>query len=58
MERFTLKDSTYYEKALCRLQELENKLESGLLLELPCKFGDTVYDVDMYGCVRCKDNIE
>ncbi len=36
MERFTNKDSTYYEKAMQRLQELENKIESRLLIELPC----------------------
>jgi hypothetical protein len=33
-DRFTRADSTYYEKALQRLQELENKLESGQLVEL------------------------
>ena len=27
----------------CRLQELENKIEAGTLVELPCKAGDTVY---------------
>ena len=26
-----------------RLQELENKIEDGTLIELPCKVGDTVY---------------
>lgn len=35
-DRFTRKDSTYYEKALVRLQELENKIEKGEILELPC----------------------
>ena len=29
--------------ALVRLAELEDKIESGYLLELPCKVGDTVY---------------
>ena len=29
-----------------RLAELEDKLEEGTLVELPCKVGDTVYSVD------------
>ena len=28
-----------------RLSELENKIENGTLIELPCKVGDTVYCV-------------
>ena len=28
-----------------RLQELENKIENGTLIELPCKVGDTMYQV-------------
>ena len=31
--------------ALVRLAELEDKIENGQLLELPCKVGDTVYKV-------------
>lgn len=38
MERFTRKDGTYYEKAMQKLQEYENKLESGRLVELPEPF--------------------
>lgn len=33
-------------KALERLSELEDKLEEGTLVELPCKVGDTFYSVD------------
>lgn len=33
-----------------RLAELEDKLENGLLVELPCKVGDTVYIVGNYDC--------
>lgn len=29
-----------------RLSELEDKLEAGTLVELPCKMGDTVYQTD------------
>lgn len=29
-----------------RLAELEDKLEAGTLVELPCKVGDTVYQTD------------
>ena len=28
---------------LCRLAELEDKIEQGTLIELPCKVGDTIY---------------
>lgn len=31
-----------------RLAELENKIENGTLIELPCKIGDTVYFVNRY----------
>ncbi len=34
MKRLTNKDSTYYEKAISRLQKLEDKLESGQLREV------------------------
>lgn len=30
-------------KALQRFAELENKIENGTLVELPCKVGDTIY---------------
>ena len=32
-----------YEKVVNRLTELEDKIEQGTLIELPCKVGDTVY---------------
>lgn len=44
-ERFTHEDSTYYEKALVRLQELENKIAKGEIVELPCKIGDPIWVV-------------
>ena len=31
--------------ALVRLAELEDKINNGTLIELPCKVGDTVYEV-------------
>lgn len=31
-----------------RLAELEDKIENGTLMELPCKAGDTVYEVFKY----------
>ncbi len=34
-------------KAIRQLAEYENKIESGQLVELPCKIGDTVYKVDL-----------
>lgn len=35
-----------------RLAELEDKIEQGTLIELPCKVGDTVYYVLDYGSVK------
>ena len=32
-----------FKNALNRLAELEDKIEQGTLIELPCKVGDTVY---------------
>lgn len=67
------KDRNYYnemdnidvDEMYDRLAELEDKIEQGLLLELPCKVGDTVYrvvsrcsdinrcdDIDQYICRR------
>lgn len=36
----------YWAKALDRLAELEDKIEQGLMIELPCKIGDTVYEIE------------
>ena len=36
-------DIEYENEAYNRLAELEDKLEQGTLIELPCKVGDTVY---------------
>ena len=36
---------TWNEKALKKLKELEDLEEQGLLLRLPCKVGDTLYQV-------------
>ena len=60
-KRLTIKnsDGTYsqptdltFEKAFYRLAELEDKLENGTLIELPCKVWDKVY------VVNGKDEIE
>lgn len=37
-----IKHETFY----YRLRELEDKIEAGKLVELPCKVGDTVYQTD------------
>lgn len=37
---------------LDRLAELEDKIEQGKLIELPCKVGDTMYYVLDYGSVK------
>lgn len=36
-------------KAINRLAELEDKLESGLLIEIPCKMDDNVYYITPLG---------
>lgn len=36
------------EELLDRLAELEDKIEAGTLVELPCKEGDIVYSVNWY----------
>lgn len=38
-------DKKCYEIMKNRLVELEDKIENGTLIELPCKVGDTVYEV-------------
>lgn len=41
-------------RAVDRLAELENKIEQGTLIELPCKVGDTVYFVCGYNIAEYK----
>jgi hypothetical protein len=36
----------YFASGLNRLAELEDKIEKGTLIELPCKVGDTVYVIN------------
>lgn len=45
MKRLTEAWKKYPTKELNRLRELEDKIEQGTLIELPCKVGDTVYEV-------------
>lgn len=35
-------------EVLYKLWQLENQIENGTLVELPCKVGDTVYYIDRY----------
>lgn len=44
------------EKDLNRLVALEGKIENGTLVELPCKVGDTVYEIDYNrdACYECQ----
>lgn len=45
-ERFVLSCGGYATtKALNRLAELEDKIENRTLVDLPCKVGDTIYEV-------------
>lgn len=61
MKRLTCRDSingqaydykTNQKEILERLCELEEKLESGFLLELPCKIGTKVYSIEK-DCGKC-----
>ena len=45
------KDLSPDDKCYIRLTELEDKIENGTLVELPCKVGDTVY------CVESRKNV-
>lgn len=49
--------ATAYEKLKYRLCELEDKIKNGLLVELPCKVGDTVYKVNG-GVETCGEIVE
>jgi hypothetical protein len=54
-ERLTKRGVDWHDDVQCddeevynRLAELEDKIENGTLVELPCKVGDTLYYVNMY----------
>lgn len=54
-ERLTSKDwakNKYAVPSYKRLAELEDKIEQGALIELPCKVGDTVYFETYMGSVN------
>lgn len=51
-ERYTSKDwakDKYAVESYKRLAELEDKIEQGTLIELPCKIGDKIYYIFTYG---------
>jgi hypothetical protein len=47
--RLTYRDTTYYDPMYIKLQQLENKLESGQLIEFKHKVGDK-----LYGVIQCQ----
>ena len=47
-------DGDLVQKLIDRLAELEDKIEKGTLIELPCKVGDTVYLIEMDWDEDCK----
>lgn len=53
-ERVTRKDGVIWEEDYTltdlhnRLFDLENAIEAGTLVELPCKIGDNAYGIDMF----------
>ena len=52
-KRLTLSGVPYSEKPMQRLQELEDKIESGEILKPPCKVRDTVFVIVPF-CHNCK----
>ena len=49
-ERLTNSGKDYTESdAIDRLWDLENKIENGTLIELPCRLGDTVFIIAKQG---------
>lgn len=38
-----------------RLAELEDKIENGTLIELPCKVGDTVWELDLFSKQKTRE---
>lgn len=42
-EHYCDDEQSCYQKIVAKLCELEDKIEQGTLIELPCKVGDTVY---------------
>ena len=48
MNRYTIRGYKYgdTECPMAKLQDLENKIEDGVLVELPCKVGDITYILD------------
>lgn len=38
-----------------RLAELEDKIENGTLVELPCKVGDTVWELDLFSKAKIRE---
>lgn len=58
-------ESLLIKRALKRLADLEDKIEAGTLVELPCKVGDTVYVIPSYTnvklnlvCEKCGGNAD
>ena len=53
-KRFTEKGKLFIEdidkvcEAYWKLQELEDKIEQGTLIELPCKVGDTIWTINCW----------
>ena len=56
VDGFSLDECVKNQKFLSRLAEHENKLEEGLLVELPCKVGDSVFIIteNYADCDNCK----
>ena len=55
--KFGYTSTEHTRKILKRLWDLENKIENGTLIELPCKVGDTVYAVVRKGDISSGEYI-
>lgn len=47
-------NSSLAQETIDKLALLEDKIENGTLIELPCKVGDTVWVIDRNDIVECK----
>lgn len=58
-KRLTYRGQVYHDPMYKKLQEMEDAVENGELVRLPCKPGEIFYAVGMYGCAlnHCKGDL-
>lgn len=53
--KFDCIDQNKKRAILKRLWEIENQIENGMLIELPCKVGDTVWELDLFSKAKIRE---